>query len=54
MSLDVNNPPGVTRTIIYMEKLMINEFKKTNSEDHYMNEMIEIMQKLGKSIWEID
>jgi hypothetical protein len=54
MSLDVNNPLGVTRTITYVKKLLINEFQKPNSEDQYMNEMIEIRQKPGESVWEID
>jgi hypothetical protein len=33
---------------------LINEFQKPSSEDQYMNEMIEIRQKPGKSVWEID
>jgi hypothetical protein len=28
MSLDVNSPPGVTRTIADVKKLLINEFQK--------------------------
>jgi hypothetical protein len=54
MSLDVNNPPGVTRTITDVNKLLINEFQKPNSKDQYMNEMIEIRKKPGESVWEID
>jgi hypothetical protein len=42
MSLAVNSPPGVTRTISDFKKLLINEFEKNSSEDRYMNEMIEI------------
>jgi hypothetical protein len=52
--LDVNSPPGATRTIADVKKLLINEFHKPNSKDQYMNEMIEIRQKPGESIWEID
>jgi hypothetical protein len=54
MSLATNNPPGTTRTIADIKKLLINEFQKPSSEDQYMNEMIEIRQKLGESVWEID
>jgi hypothetical protein len=54
MILAVNIPPGLTRTIVYVKKLLINKFQKPSSEDQYMNEMIEIRQKLGESFWEID
>jgi hypothetical protein len=54
MSLATNNPPGTTRTIADIKKLLINEFQKPSSEDQYMNEMIEIRQKPGESVWEID
>jgi hypothetical protein len=54
MSLAVNSPPGVTRTIADVKKLLINEFQNPSSEDQYMNEMIEIRKKPGESIWEID
>jgi hypothetical protein len=54
MSLAVNNSPGTTSTISYVKKLLINEFQKPSLEDQYMNEMIEIRQKLGESVWEID
>jgi hypothetical protein len=54
MSLDVNSPPGTTRTLAEVRRLLINEFQKPNSEDQYMNEMIEIRQKPGESVWEID
>jgi hypothetical protein len=54
MSLDVNSPPGTTRTIADVKKLLINEFQKPSSEDQYMNEMIEIRQKPGESFWEIN
>jgi len=54
MSLAVNSPPGTTRMIADVKKLLINEFQKPSSEDQYMNEMIEIRQKPGESIWEID
>jgi hypothetical protein len=54
MILDVNNPPGMTRTLTYVKKLLINELEKPSSEDQYMNEMIEIRQKPGESVWEID
>jgi hypothetical protein len=54
MSLDMNNAPGTTRTLEDIKKLLINEFQKPSSEDQYMNEMIEIRQKPGESVWEID
>jgi hypothetical protein len=42
MSLAANSPPGKIRMIVDVKKLLINEFQKPNSEDQYMNEMIEI------------
>jgi hypothetical protein len=33
MSLAVNNPPGTTRMIAYIKKLLIYEFQKPSSED---------------------
>jgi hypothetical protein len=54
MSLAANNPPGTTRTIVDIKKLLINEFQKPILEDQYMNEMIDIRQKPGESIWDID
>jgi hypothetical protein len=54
MSLDVKIPLGVTKTIAYVKKLLINEFQKPRSEDQYMTKMIEIRKKLGESVWEID
>jgi hypothetical protein len=54
MSLAANSPPGTTRMIGDIKKLLINEFQKPSSEDQYMNEMIEIRQKPGESVWEID
>jgi hypothetical protein len=46
-SLAINNPPGVTRTIADVKKLLINEFQKHSSEDQYLNEMIEIRKNPG-------
>jgi hypothetical protein len=54
MSLDINSAPRTMRTLADIKKLLINEFQKMSSEDHYMNEMIEIRQKLGEFVWEID
>jgi hypothetical protein len=54
MILAENSPPWTTRTIGDIKKLLINEFQKPSSEYQYMNEMIEIRQKLGESVWEID
>jgi hypothetical protein len=54
MSLDTNSAPRMTRTLVDINKLSINEFQKPSLEDQYMNDMIEIRQKLGESIWEID
>ena len=51
MSLDTNSAPGMMRTLADIKKLLINEFQKPRSEDQYMNEMIKIRQKLGKSVW---
>jgi hypothetical protein len=50
MSLVSHIPPRTTTTIVDIKKLMINEFKNPSSEDQYMNEMIEIRQKLGESV----
>jgi hypothetical protein len=54
MSLAINSPPGKTRTIADVKKLLINKFQKPSSEDQYMNEMIEIRKKPGESVWDID
>jgi hypothetical protein len=53
MSLDVNNPQGVPKTIADVKKILVNEFHKSISEDQYMNEIIEIRKKPGESVWEI-
>jgi hypothetical protein len=42
MSLDKNSALGTKRTLEDINKLLINEFQKPSSEDHYKNEMIEI------------
>jgi hypothetical protein len=49
MSIDVNIPPGTIRDLEEVIILLINVFQKPSSEDQYMNEMIEIIQKLGES-----
>jgi hypothetical protein len=54
MSLAANSPPGKTRTIGDIKKLLINEFQNPSSEDQYMNEMIEIRQKPREFVWKID
>jgi hypothetical protein len=54
MSLDTNSALGMTRTLVDIKKLLINEFQKPSSEDQYMNEMIKIRQKPRESVWEID
>jgi hypothetical protein len=54
MRLAANSPPGTTRMIMDIKNLLINECQKPSSEDQYMNEMIEIIQKPGESVWEID
>ena len=54
MSLATNIPLGTTKMIADIKKLMINEFQKPSSEDQYMNKMIEIRQKLGEYVSEID
>jgi hypothetical protein len=54
MSLDTNNAPGTTRTLEDIKKLLINEFQNLSSKDQYMNKMIEIRQKPGEFVWEID
>jgi hypothetical protein len=46
----MNSAPGMTRTLVDIKKLLINEFQKPSSEDQYMNEMIEIRQKPRESI----
>jgi hypothetical protein len=42
MCLDMNIVSGMTRTLVDIKKLLINEFQKLTSEDQYMNDMIEI------------
>jgi hypothetical protein len=54
MSLDTNSVPVMTRTLDDINKLLISEFQKSSSEDQYMNEMIEIRQKPGESVWDIN
>jgi hypothetical protein len=54
MILVANSPPGTTRTIGDIKKLLINEFQKPSSEDQYMENMIDIRQKPGESVWDID
>jgi hypothetical protein len=54
MILSTKNTVVTTEIIADIKKLMINEFQKPSSEDQYMNEMIEIRQKLGESVWEIN
>jgi hypothetical protein len=53
MRLDVKIPQVVPKTITDAKKLLENDFQKPNSEDQYMNEMIEIRKKPGESIWDI-
>jgi hypothetical protein len=50
----MNSLPGLTRTLDDIKKLLINESQKPSPEDEYMNEIIEIRQKSGESVWEID
>jgi hypothetical protein len=54
MSLDTNNAPGTKRKLEDINRLLINYFQKPSLEDQYMNEMIEIRQKPGDSVWDID
>jgi hypothetical protein len=54
MGLTVNNPQVAPTTIADVKKDLINEFQKPSSEDQFMNEMIDIKQKPGESVWEID
>jgi hypothetical protein len=54
MSLVVNNPPGTNKMIGDINKLSINEFHKLISNDQYMNNMMEIRQKPGEFVWEIN
>jgi hypothetical protein len=53
MILAAKNPPGTTKTIVGIKKLLINELQKPSSENQYMNEIIEIIQKLGEFVWDI-
>jgi hypothetical protein len=50
MSLAANSLPGTTKMIGYIKKLLINEFQNPISEDKYMIDIIEIIQKLGESV----
>jgi hypothetical protein len=54
MTLDVNSPLGVTRTITDVKKISINGFQKMDLKNQYMNEMIEIRKNPGEFVWEID
>jgi hypothetical protein len=54
MILAANSPPRTTRMTGDIKKLLINEFQKPSSKDKYMNEMIEIRQKPGEYVWDID
>jgi hypothetical protein len=54
MSLATNNPPGTTKTIADIKKLLINKFQKPSSVDQYMNETIKIRKKPREFIWDID
>jgi hypothetical protein len=54
MILATKNPPGTTKIIVDIKKLLINEFQKPSSEDKYMNVMIEVTQKPGESVCKID
>jgi hypothetical protein len=54
MGLAGNNPMGAPTTIAEVKRQLINEFQKPSSEDQFMNEMIEIKQKPGESVWEVD
>jgi hypothetical protein len=54
MGLTVNNPTGAPITIPDVKKALINDFHKPSIEDQFMNNMIEIKQKLGESVWEVD
>jgi hypothetical protein len=50
MILAANSPPGTTKAIVDIKKMLINEFQKPSSKDQYMNEMIDIRQKSWESI----
>jgi hypothetical protein len=54
MGLSTNNPMGTPTTVADVKRQLINEFQKPSSEDQFMNEMIEIKQKPGESVWEVD
>jgi hypothetical protein len=54
MGLSTNNPTGTPTTVADVKRQLINEFQKPSSEDQFMNEMIEIKQKPGESVWEVD
>jgi hypothetical protein len=54
MSLDAKSAPRTKRTLANIKKLLIKEFQKLSSKYLYMNEMIEIRQKPGESVSEID
>jgi hypothetical protein len=54
MGLVTNNPMGTPTTVAEVKRQLINEFQKPSSEDQFMNEMIEIKQKIGESVWEVD
>jgi hypothetical protein len=54
ISLVAKNPMKTHITVTEVKRQLINEFQKPISEDHFMNEMIEINKKRGESVWEVD
>jgi hypothetical protein len=54
MNLAVNNPQGAPGTVAEIKQALITEFQRPKSEDQFMNEMIEVRQKPGESVWDID
>jgi hypothetical protein len=54
MGLTTNNPMVSHTTVAEVKRQLINEFQKPSSENKFMNEMKEIKQKPGESVWEVE
>jgi hypothetical protein len=54
MSLAMNNPQGTPKTVVEMKKTQMNDFQRPSSKDQYVNKMIQIKNKPGESVWEVD
>jgi RNase P/RNase MRP subunit POP5 len=52
--VEVKNTQGVSGTVKEIKHAFIIDFQRPKLEDQFMNEMIEVRQKPGDSVWDID